>query len=282
LERITILGGEPMLHPEIERIAELVARKTPGEKRITTNLTKGTPEQFSLLAKLGFRICISIDGASSDLHDKIRGNGSFQKTIDMLDAIRDSCHDIEVTHTLNSNNIDHFPSMLELCRSLNLTQLNLHKISPRGNALVNRTLDVSPTKWRELVSWIQKQHVPEGKPAIRVRYELTFVTELEYMQLVESGAYDHHAKKSYYSKVGGNRIVIFPDQRLYISSEAFGTNSYFADISNGEFHLNTAATNEFFAADNPNFEIEKINNNLSGDENFPKILSVSYRLASQI
>jgi hypothetical protein len=112
---------------------------------------------------------------------------------------------------------------------------------------------------------------------LQLRYEVGFVTKPEFDQLIASGKYVHHSQSSYYSSSGGSRVVIFPDRRVYVSSEAFGTESHIGDFVDGRFKFNTAPTNELLASTHAEFSTTMINKEIVGDENYPIPLSVSFR-----
>lgn len=82
VERITLTGGEPFVHPQIMDICRLAAGQglTLG---ICTNATQTTDEQISELAALGnVHMNVSLDGFRPQSHGKFRGNvGSFHTTV---------------------------------------------------------------------------------------------------------------------------------------------------------------------------------------------------------
>jgi len=279
LERVTVLGGEPFLHPGLEEVLSALLRFTEAEKRMTTNLTQLRASVLEVVQRAGMRLCVSLDGHDRATHDKVRGGGAFDATVENLIALVEQGLDIEVTHTLTSENIDSFESLLGLCFELGIVRLNLHRTSLRGNALLNRNLDVAPTRWRKLVDWLEERgsEVQTGsEQEVFVRYEVGFATDKEYRDLVDGG-YSHHAQGSYYSNKGGQRIVVYPDQKLYVSSEAFGGDAFIGEFKNGCLNVNQNRVNELFASESSGFELSSLNSELNGDEFFRHVLSVSYR-----
>lgn len=276
LDRVTLLGGEPFFHPNLLEIIDLFGRTPCKERRLTTNLTVFDSDAMSLLKSAHFRVCVSLDGHTAALHDELRGVGAFGKTLENLRRIVNDDFDVEVTHTLTKQNLSFFWEFVSLCKSIGLKRLNLHRVSLRGNALSNRHLDIPATEWRKLIDTFENRaNTAEG--CLQVRYEVGFVTRPEYDALVTHGQYEHHSRASFYSQSGGSRVVIFPNQRIYISSEAFGTNSHIGDFVDGRFRFNENPENELIASDTPEFNTSAINCEIVGDENFPIPLSVSYR-----
>lgn len=280
LDRITVLGGEPFFHPNLTEIIAAVEAHSCRERRVTTNLTVLKDNILDSLKRSSFRICVSLEGHLPKLHDAIRGEGAFMKTTTNLREVLERDFDVEVTHTITSSNVDYFWEFVQYCKRIGLKRLNLHRISLRGNALANPQLDVSATRWRSLTTAIEAQAKSTGD--LKIRYEVGFATQAEYERLVQSGEYQHHTHSSFYSTGGGGRIVIFPDQRIYISSEAFGTNSHIGDISSGKFVFNDSPDNELIASQNPAYSTTNINQRVVGDQRYPIPLSVSYRKAVRI
>ncbi len=275
LARITILGGEPFLHPDFNYIIDALKNLEVREKRVTTNLTSLQGIDIDQLKELNVRVCVSIDGHDAISHDSIRGAGAFEKTIENVEKLVNHCLDIEVTHTLNSRNIFLFEEFIKLCRQLGIRRLNLHRISLRGNALINSILEVSAEKWVDLVRELESWDTAAG--ALSVRYEVGFVSHTEFQRLVSSGEYNHHAQGSYYAEEGGHRIVIYPNGRLYVSSEAFGTESHFGSFDKGYFEYNTSDLNELILSGRKDFNITDINSSIAENSDHLVPLSVSFR-----
>ncbi|MGS2617970.1 radical SAM protein [Micromonospora sp. LZ34] len=82
VERITLTGGEPFVHPEVLGFCRAVrARGLP--VGICTNATQTTDAQIAELAALGgVHINVSFDGFRPESHGKFRGNrASFDTTV---------------------------------------------------------------------------------------------------------------------------------------------------------------------------------------------------------
>lgn len=82
VERITLTGGEPFVHPDLLAICQAVAdRGLP--VGICTNATQTTDEDVTALAALGnVHINVSFDGFRPDSHGKFRGDrSSFATTL---------------------------------------------------------------------------------------------------------------------------------------------------------------------------------------------------------
>jgi molybdenum cofactor biosynthesis enzyme MoaA len=100
LDRLTILGGEPLLNPDISMILGATKSIVCDEKRITTNLTSIPTLLSGIESWAGFRVCVSVDGFKRELHDGIRGSGTFTKTTQNIVHLIRMGLDVEVMHVV--------------------------------------------------------------------------------------------------------------------------------------------------------------------------------------
>jgi sulfatase maturation enzyme AslB (radical SAM superfamily) len=274
LDRITLLGGEPLLYPDIEKVFLQLEKIKIKEKRITTNLTVLNNDLIDSILKSKTMVCVSLDGHNPSLHDLIRGKGSFNKTINNLKSLIKTGVDIEITHTINSFNKQYLWELIDFLKNLGIHRLNLHKTSPKGNALNNKNLIIKPSEWREIVNKLRLLN--KNNTDFRIRYEVGYVNKKEFDFLVKNKNYHVHADKSFYSN-SGHRVVLYPDGNIYISSEAFNTDSYIATIKNGYFEFNNKVNNEMKISKNSDFSLNSFVEDMKGDDNYPIALSVSFR-----
>lgn len=278
LDRVTVLGGEPLLHREINSIVENISAKQVPSFRITTNLTGLGAFNHQLHRSRRLTLCVSVDGHDESIHDVIRGNGNFERTIGNLKLLLRAGYDVEITHTIMSTNIASFDRMVALCRNLGVQRLNLHCMSLHGNALNNPELRVQPAQWvgfRERLASKHNDLSALRSGGISIRYPVLFVTQDDYDRLVASGEYHHHASGSYYGR--GARVILYADGKIHISSEAFGTDAFIGQIKDGEFHYNPATVNELVVFRTGIARIDQMNPRQRGDDIYPRVLSVSFK-----
>lgn len=106
-----------------------------------------------------------------------------------------------------------------------------------------------------------------------------YVTNAEFTALVESGMYWGHKMRSYYSDRNGCRIVLFPNGRVYISSELFGTDSHIGTIAEGIFKTNQSSSSELHPShrqDDPTL-MPTLAAAGFGSDKLPAVLSVSFK-----
>lgn len=281
LDRLTIIGGEPFLHPNIGKLLSRISTMDIKEKRVSTSLTHLPSEVISKLPIKGIRFCVSMDSHTKTGHDFLRGNGVFEEMLKNLELLVNKGCDIEINHTVSSININDITKLINFLKLHGIKRLNLHLLSIMGNANNHHYLKVSPTKWRDLISFLREKNSTNG--ALSIRYELAYATNQEYKKLQSEHIYKHHSKGSFYTEnTAKHRIVIYPDKKIYISSEAFSTESYIAEFVKDKTLFNSEKTNEIFLSQNSTFNISDIRNTRKGDEKYPIALSVSYRESVKI
>jgi sulfatase maturation enzyme AslB (radical SAM superfamily) len=256
-------------------LMEFIALKNIKEKRITTNLNyllDGTTD----IAKNGnIRMCVSLDGHSKKLHESIRGKNTFDITIQNILALIKSDVDVEIIHTVNALSYEYILELISFLKEIGVKRLNLHKVSQKGNALEHPDLNISPTMWRKLIENLEEHSLSIQEKSIIVRYEVGYATPEEY-DILKIHNYHPQSLGSFYSK-NGHRVIIYPDGKVYISSEAFGTESFIGTFNNNLFVPNVSDVSELKLSQSTNFDVSFLNPDLQGDSNFPIALSVSFR-----
>jgi MoaA/NifB/PqqE/SkfB family radical SAM enzyme len=95
------------------------------------------------------QIQISLDGATAETHDRVRGKGAFNKAIETVKLLQASGLEITLMFTLQGNNMPDIPQLIELAKEENVKALAVERGNPcsSGNALKNPVL--SPQELRD-------------------------------------------------------------------------------------------------------------------------------------
>ena len=104
IKSLKVTGGEPLTHPS----AQLFLSQAGECHFETTLLTNGLLIDEACMATLRdghIRLGISLDGATSQTHDYIRGKGSFDKLIPILKEIKRNRIYLSITCTLSKHNL---------------------------------------------------------------------------------------------------------------------------------------------------------------------------------
>jgi SynChlorMet cassette radical SAM/SPASM protein ScmE len=149
---VNLTGGEPMTHPDILRFIDALVRNRM-RFHMNSNGMLFTPEVARTIKATGRcnGIQISIDGSCPEVHDRIRGHGSFVRVLRGLQTLRDAGVPVEVRVTINRLNLADLPRIFDLLvGELQLPKVTTNEAFPRGAAQCNlKDLDMTPEERRE-------------------------------------------------------------------------------------------------------------------------------------
>ena len=127
-ESLTLTGGEPLTRPDWARLLAFACSR-PGirEVRLQTNAVLITPQHLDTISDLvsqGLIIQTSLEGATPAAHDRVRGAGSFKRTLQGLELLQQAglASSIVITFTEMAHNFGELPSLLELAESMGARQ----------------------------------------------------------------------------------------------------------------------------------------------------------------
>lgn len=133
---ISLIGGEPLMHPQICEIMECASKENLAVG-LTTNGTLIDNHHIKVMEKMeNLSVAVSIDGGEYD-HDYIRGKGSFNKSDRAIHAMINVGIEVEVLFTITSYNIERYMPVLEYCKKLGIAcNFNLFKPFKRNHSLL--------------------------------------------------------------------------------------------------------------------------------------------------
>jgi radical SAM protein with 4Fe4S-binding SPASM domain len=126
-----ITGGEPFLHTDIFEVLEDLRRRH-FEVYLLSNGTLIDQEKARFLSWLGVKgVQVSIEGPE-DIHEAIRGKGSFAASLKGVGHLIDAGVAVSLNATLSGINADHFIEMIDLASSLGVQKLGFSRLVPSG------------------------------------------------------------------------------------------------------------------------------------------------------
>ncbi len=135
-------GGEPLLRPDCERLIA-AAREHRARTVLTTNGSLLTPGRAASLRRAGLDLAqVPILSNDPATHDRLSGARCFEVVIGHLIALRELDLPIVPVFVATSDNLDHFPEVLKLCRILRFQTVIFNRYLPapgksaRADALV--------------------------------------------------------------------------------------------------------------------------------------------------
>lgn len=112
--RLIVTGGEPLLHPDFEKLNDAVLG-LPCRAVLATN---GTLLGGDRASELNFReVQISLDGMRAS-HDELRGDGAFAAALAGCQAVREEGLDLSIATMTHSRNLGDLKELETLVREL--------------------------------------------------------------------------------------------------------------------------------------------------------------------
>ncbi len=233
--KLTILGGEPTLHPDF--VESIRAAHTLGYEHviITTNGLNPCIRKLRQMEVSDFSyVQVSLDGGSSATHDMVRGEGTFDEALVNIAELCSRGFDTRIICTVNSENMADAFSLMQIADEVGASLVKYHVFSTIGTGSSNDQMSVSPRDW---IDFCRQLEIEAPKYTTRVWYQPTYAFKDEV---------DRYAAEGYRGCIGRtlDRISIFPDGRCYVCSYMFDTNLHFAEMHGGHVQLNSGP-NEF-------------------------------------
>ncbi|PIP67058.1 MAG: hypothetical protein COW93_02305 [Parcubacteria group bacterium CG22_combo_CG10-13_8_21_14_all_41_9] len=153
-----ITGGEPLLHPQFRELLLVVKEHVRGDEFLTvaTNGSFLTEELLDFLEGLAFpdtRISISLDSCDSSRHNAFRHSShAFESAVQAIGLVvqRPNIQSI-VRATIQKDQLQELPSMVEFVESLGADILSVSSIIPAGRALKRPDLWLDVASKKQLV-----------------------------------------------------------------------------------------------------------------------------------
>jgi radical SAM protein with 4Fe4S-binding SPASM domain len=149
---ISVTGGEPFLRNDIPEILDTI-RKRGFDLNLLSNGTLIDAKRAKMLSSLAVKgVQISMEGPE-DVHDAIRGKGSFSASVKGIGHLLDAGLTVTINATLSELNAGRFRELIELSLSLGVQRLGFSRLVPsgRGLGLIDRMID------REMVKKIYEE-----------------------------------------------------------------------------------------------------------------------------
>jgi radical SAM protein with 4Fe4S-binding SPASM domain len=146
---MNITGGEPLLRPDIFVILDEV-RKQGFDCSLLTNGTLISPDVATRLASMGLAgVQVSIEGPE-EVHDSIRGRGSFSASASGIEYLVDAGVTVTINATISSLNASSMRHIIAFGSHIGVKRIGFSRLVPagRGRSLIYRLLQ--PLEVREL------------------------------------------------------------------------------------------------------------------------------------
>nr|WP_296010077.1 radical SAM protein [uncultured Blautia sp.] len=133
-----VSGGEALLNPDCIDILKYITSKGKGKINLVTNGTTITPELADKLSKIkGLSVQVSLDGATKEVHEAIRGKGSYKNTIRGLQLLADRNQRIILSPMVTEGLLEELEEYFEIAKRVKAVAVFLQPVNNVGRARKN-------------------------------------------------------------------------------------------------------------------------------------------------
>jgi len=157
---IAITGGEPLLKDEMFPLIHYL--ESADEISSLDILSNGTLINDKILAQIQDLtklrcVQLSMEGASSESNDAIRGKGTFQKVIKAIRLLRRGGINVNIMFTLQRRNVADIPSLIDLAVAEGISVLTIERFVPIGSGAKIREELLSPEEIKRVFDYISER-----------------------------------------------------------------------------------------------------------------------------
>ena len=157
---IAITGGEPLLKEEMFPLIHYL--ESADEISSLDILSNGTLINDKILAQIQELtklrcVQLSMEGASPESNDTIRGKGTFQKVINAIRLLRSGEVSVNIMFTLQRRNVEDIPSLIELAIAEGISVLTIERFVPIGSGAKIREELLSPEEIKRVFDYISER-----------------------------------------------------------------------------------------------------------------------------
>jgi len=141
-KQLIIEGGEPLIRNDLKTIINSIVNSgmTYGILTNGTLLTKEIASFFKSTGNCNF-IQVSLDGSKSEIHDVFRGNGSFKRTMEGIEILKNANINIEIATLLNRYNVKDIENIVQLVlEGYNIPRIGIVAAQPIGLGYINKEM----------------------------------------------------------------------------------------------------------------------------------------------
>jgi SynChlorMet cassette radical SAM/SPASM protein ScmF len=133
LSGVKLTGGEPLMHPQIREILNIV-KEHKLSLGIETNGVLCTPEIADLISSAkNATIAVSLDGANAETHEWSRGiEGCFQATIKGIRNLSTAGINPQIIFTVMKYNYGQLEELVDFAASLGVNSIKFNTVQPTG------------------------------------------------------------------------------------------------------------------------------------------------------
>ncbi len=193
---VVLTGGDPLKRADLFELIEY-ARGIGLQVALTPSATPlATVEALTRAKQAGVaRLGVSLDGADAETHDAFRGwNGSFDRTLQMLDNARRLDMPVQINTTITQRNLHQIDAIAELLSEQGIAMWSVFFLIPVGRGVQEER--ITPEEYEIAFErlWQQSRRRPFGIKTTEAPHYRRFVLERNGNPLAEPRSAVHAAR----------------------------------------------------------------------------------------
>ncbi len=155
VKTIHFCGGEPSVHPDIEKLISFV-HKNKGKSKITTNGIRLNDSLISTIKRAGTEMKISLHGDRIH-HNDIVGVDAYDMTTANIKRVVKANIPVSIQSTIVAGNLMMIDKISDFCLKSGIRRLSILPFIPRGKGdKVRHSFELSSSERRQLKEIIKK------------------------------------------------------------------------------------------------------------------------------
>jgi radical SAM protein with 4Fe4S-binding SPASM domain len=156
---LAVTGGEPLVRPDLFEVMGRVSR-LGFHWGMVSNGWAVDDRVVAESRRTGMRtLVISLDGATAESHDWLRGAGSFDRALGALERYRRAAflRSLQATTTIHRRNITELQAMYDLLVARGIRDWRVVSVFPNGRAQRQSDFLLQPDELRQLLDFIAEK-----------------------------------------------------------------------------------------------------------------------------
>ncbi len=137
VRHVSFTGGEPLLRRDMLEILEM-AKDMGFSVNVFTNSVPVDQETAARLARLEVGVNTSLDGPNAEVHERLRGPGSWARAVEGIRRLVDAGINVHVNITISNLNYLHIGDTVRKAYEMGASSVSVIPAMPAGRALENR------------------------------------------------------------------------------------------------------------------------------------------------
>lgn len=256
-QSIRFSGGEPLYYKGFDYIIN----KIIGKRFAINILTNGlliNDQNIDALSSPNVTLNISLDGHNAEMHEYLRGKGTFQKLIKNLKKLAANNADVRISSTLHKKNIPYIEELVKLLIDVGIKSIGFILIEPAGRAVINKELLILDYDIQLANKIIAKCMENFGDKINIQTFDLITNSTFDISNFI-MGDETNKPESIIYCTAGTTQLTICSDGILYPCIHAFGYKDLIIGDINSNKILNLWKQNNLWLNFRGNIKLKDIN-----------------------